>query len=209
MFNLNKAISEWRQQLAAGGIKTREDLDELESHLREDAEQQMHSGSDPESAFRNAVRRMGAAGRLQEEFSKFETKRARKLKADRFCLGIASIMILLIGMLGLLNRELQSRERLLVAGATLASVIFLRSGRYISAILPALSRRQTQIAHIISGSALFAWLMIYFYVVLPHCNFSMGEVVVATIWAMTPCTMFGGITSGVNEAAFKFKHSVG
>ena len=45
MFNLEQEITKWRQQLAAGGIKGREALDELESHLREDVEKQMDSGS--------------------------------------------------------------------------------------------------------------------------------------------------------------------
>jgi hypothetical protein len=209
MFNLDQEITKWRQQLVAGGITERDDLDELESHLRKDMEEQMRSGADVESAFKNAVRRMGAAGRLQEEFSKFETKRARKLKFDRYCLGFASIMILLIWPLGLLKSEMQLRDRLLGFGAMILSIVFLWSGRYISKILPALSCTQTQIAHIISALATFAWLMIYFHVILPRCNFTMGEVIVASIWAMMPCAMFGGITSGVNEAAFKYTHSAG
>jgi hypothetical protein len=209
MFNLDQEITKWRQKLVAGGITAHEDLDELESHLREDVEEQTRSGADAESAFKHAVQRMGAAGRLQEEFRKFETKRARKLKFDRYCLGFASIMILLIWPLGLLKSEMQLRDRLLGFGAMILSVVFLWSGRYISKILPALSRTQTQIAHLTCGLATFAWLMIYFYVILPRCNFTMGEVIVATIWAMTPCAMFGGITSGVNEAASKYTHSVG
>ena len=33
MFNLEQAISEWRLQMLAAGIKTTESLDELENHL--------------------------------------------------------------------------------------------------------------------------------------------------------------------------------
>ena len=51
MFDLEKAIAEWRQQLAAGGVKAPELLDELESHLREDVEEQLHSGFNGEQAF--------------------------------------------------------------------------------------------------------------------------------------------------------------
>jgi hypothetical protein len=39
MFNLEQAISEWRRQMIAVGIKTPVPLEELESHLREDVEQ--------------------------------------------------------------------------------------------------------------------------------------------------------------------------
>ena len=44
MFNLNEEIAEWRRQMLAAGIETPVPLNELESHLREDVEQQMRSG---------------------------------------------------------------------------------------------------------------------------------------------------------------------
>jgi hypothetical protein len=42
MFNLEQEIAVWRQKMAAGGLKPMEVLDELESHLREEIEHQMH-----------------------------------------------------------------------------------------------------------------------------------------------------------------------
>ena len=70
MFNLDQAIAEWRRQMAAGGIKIPEALDELESHLRDDIERQMRSGSDAEQAFAAAVQRIGRANILKSEFEK-------------------------------------------------------------------------------------------------------------------------------------------
>jgi len=35
MFNLDEAISEWRKQMLAAGIKTPVPLEELETHLRD------------------------------------------------------------------------------------------------------------------------------------------------------------------------------
>ena len=52
MFNLDQAIVEWRRQMAAGGIRSPEVLDELESHLRDDVEQQMRLGLDRAAGFR-------------------------------------------------------------------------------------------------------------------------------------------------------------
>jgi hypothetical protein len=46
MFDLEKAISDWRQQWAAAGIKSSEILRELENHLREDIQIQMREGLD-------------------------------------------------------------------------------------------------------------------------------------------------------------------
>jgi hypothetical protein len=54
MFDLERAISEWRRQLAGGGIGSPDVLDELESHLREDVQQQVRLGHSPEQAFNGA-----------------------------------------------------------------------------------------------------------------------------------------------------------
>src|SRR3954465_11462935 len=78
MFDLDQAIAEWRRQMLAEGIKTPVPLDELESHLREDVEQQTRTGADMEEAFRQAVERIGKAEKVREEFGKIEdAKRAR------------------------------------------------------------------------------------------------------------------------------------
>ena len=70
MFDLNLALSEWRRKMAAAGIESGELLDELESHLRDDVEEQVRSGADAEQAFDSAVRRIGTARALRKEFAK-------------------------------------------------------------------------------------------------------------------------------------------
>ena len=70
MFNLEPSIAEWRKQMLAAGIKTPVPLEELESHLREDIEQQVRSGINAEPAFAAAVQRIGQPGALKTEFKK-------------------------------------------------------------------------------------------------------------------------------------------
>ena len=70
MFNLEQAITEWRRQMTAGGIKSPAVLDELESHVREEMERLVRSGSDAEKAFEAAVRKIGPASALKNEFKK-------------------------------------------------------------------------------------------------------------------------------------------
>jgi hypothetical protein len=70
MFNLDQAIVEWRRQMATGGIKAPSILDELESHLREDVEQQTRMGINAECAFEVAVKKIGPANALRNEFKK-------------------------------------------------------------------------------------------------------------------------------------------
>jgi hypothetical protein len=70
MFTIDQAISEWRRQMLAAGIKTPVPLEELEIHLREEIERQMTSGTDPQQAFENSVQQMGHADELKGEFKK-------------------------------------------------------------------------------------------------------------------------------------------
>jgi hypothetical protein len=70
MFNLDQAITEWRRQMAAAGIKNAEALNELESHLRDDVEQHVRSGLSTQQAFEAATQRIGQASVLKNEFEK-------------------------------------------------------------------------------------------------------------------------------------------
>ena len=70
MFNLDTAISKWRQQMLDAGIKTPVPLEELENHLRDDVECQMKSGLTEQKAFEIAVGRIGQASSLNMEFKK-------------------------------------------------------------------------------------------------------------------------------------------
>jgi hypothetical protein len=70
MFDLDKAIADWRRQMLAAGIKTPVPLEELESHLRDDIDQRVRSGEDPQQAFKAAARQIGHADELMVEFKK-------------------------------------------------------------------------------------------------------------------------------------------
>jgi hypothetical protein len=70
MFDLEKSIADWRQQLLAAGIKTPAPLDELEIHLREEIERQIKSGFNGQEAVEIAVQQIGPAKPLKMEFKK-------------------------------------------------------------------------------------------------------------------------------------------
>ena len=109
MFNLDQAIAEWRRQMLAGGINTPVPLDELESHLREDVEQQVQAGVDPLQAFDAAVQRMGQASALKTEFWKVGGSTERK-QMKRIITILAGLFGVLFGFamiwpqLGMLHR---------------------------------------------------------------------------------------------------------
>jgi hypothetical protein len=79
MFDLERAIGKWRQQMLAAGIKTPVPLEELESHLRDDVEQQIRTGLGARKAFRAGVKRLGQADPLTEEFAKDQVARYQKI----------------------------------------------------------------------------------------------------------------------------------
>jgi hypothetical protein len=70
MFDLEQSIADWRKQMLAAGIKTPVPLEELEIHLREDIEQQIQLGTNPQQAFESSVQRIGHADELKSEFRK-------------------------------------------------------------------------------------------------------------------------------------------
>jgi hypothetical protein len=104
MFDLDKAIAEWRQQMLAAGITTPVPLDELESHLRDDVEQQVRSGVSPQQAFNAAVQQLGYAKELEAEFGK-SGRTKRNCGSFRFVplsFGITGLLITVV--LNLLGR---------------------------------------------------------------------------------------------------------
>ncbi|HXP62698.1 MAG TPA: permease prefix domain 1-containing protein [Dongiaceae bacterium] len=105
MFNVDEAITAWRHQMAAGGIKAPEVLDELESHLRDDVEEQVWSGASQESAFEAAARRIGKSKALKNEFGKVNRHGAWGLRANPAALSILAAWLILMG-LGNMNLSL-------------------------------------------------------------------------------------------------------
>jgi len=91
MFNLDESISEWRRQMLAAGIKTPVPLNELESHLRDDVEQQMRSGLSAHQAFAAAVQGIGQAAVLECEFGKVGGMKQAQARAKHAILTLAGI----------------------------------------------------------------------------------------------------------------------
>src|ERR1700722_2072469 len=70
MFDLEKAVADWRKRMLDAGFKDPKTLGELETHLREDIEQQLNAGSTPKTAFDAAILRIGQPVDLRKEFRK-------------------------------------------------------------------------------------------------------------------------------------------
>jgi hypothetical protein len=69
-FDLNRAIADWRNHLGESPAYRADDLEEMESHLRDAADQLRIAGLTDEEAFLVATRRVGPARVLEAEFAK-------------------------------------------------------------------------------------------------------------------------------------------
>jgi len=91
MFNLEEAISDWRRQMLAAGIKSPTALDELENHVRDDIEQRVRSGLNSGHAFEAAVRQIGRAALLGSEFDKIGGMKALQERLKKAVCTLAGI----------------------------------------------------------------------------------------------------------------------
>ena len=85
MFELEAEIPAWRRTLESGAL-SKDVLDELESHLRDDIGGRMQAGHTAEEAFNGAVQRLGDAHALEREFRRdrgtFGAGLRRRLKRE-------------------------------------------------------------------------------------------------------------------------------
>lgn len=93
MFNLERAIAEWRHRMEADGITRPEVLDELETHLRDEVEEQTRQGRDAEEAFNAAVEQMGQAAVLRAEFVKLAGAASGSRRAFKALLFLGFILV--------------------------------------------------------------------------------------------------------------------
>jgi hypothetical protein len=100
-FKLDQAIAKWRKEMTAQGVRSRDVLDELENHLREDIAAQIQSGTSEVEAFDIAVQRIGRGAALHREFAKLDASKHKRLsKLFRIsCFVTGPFMLVLSGWL--------------------------------------------------------------------------------------------------------------
>jgi hypothetical protein len=103
MFDLNRAIADWRQNMLASGVRPVDALDELETHLRDAFEQNVQAGGERPEAFRLAVEQMGSSTGLAAEFKKLRPSGWLPTR-----IAMAFILIALGGMIAFLWGRVRS-----------------------------------------------------------------------------------------------------
>jgi hypothetical protein len=204
MFNLEKAIAEWRKQMLAAGIKTPVPLEELEIHLREEIERQMQSGLNGLEAFNSAVHKIGQARALKLEFKNAGIPVEMRIVqlAGIACGAVAGLFSLWILLVLLTVHEANLAERILGLAAVASIILCWRNGHR---FLPAIGSQCVRAA--IEAACCLASIggMMLFIEFIPHFigQVPVGQLLVSTLWAWTATAILGGTVYGLEKAARK------
>ncbi len=93
MFDLNGAISNWRQELGQNEALDSSDLNEMESHLRDEIEDLAGGGLSQEEAFIIAAHRLGEAGQIAAEFAKVHSSRVWRRRFFWMLTGVLTFIL--------------------------------------------------------------------------------------------------------------------
>lgn len=212
MFELEKAIAEWRKEMISAGIKVPVLLDELEAHLHAEIERQMAMGTSAESSFENAIRKVGSADLLRREFEKVRkearaTKEAQAMSTvSMFTVaGLAPVLAALVFFRAGSFAELTAIQQLSAFTAISLTLLFAFAGRLGYRFFPFVARKKMRDAILVpAGSLLALWWIIFFWGILPQNDFTMAQVLLAILWCfMMPYGIFTGVMAGIETAARK------
>ena len=94
MFDLNQQIRSWKSAFAKKQACSTDELQELESHLREEIAALVAAGRSEQEAFSASVARLGDADKVCSEFAKNETR----FLFDSIALRGNSVLVALVGL---------------------------------------------------------------------------------------------------------------
>ena len=200
MFNFEQAITNWKHQMTAGGIKEPTVLDELESHLREEIERQLQAGATEERAFATATKKIGPATTLKNEFRKNGHSSAPdKLLVAFGLFALASIIVLsAVTIFFCYDTSTQRVIGFLGLGFILLPTLgWPRIVPFLPAIQDKAKRYAAQIACLLAGIALGT---VYFQIIVRHFGHSDGSLPAIGIWSVIPVAAGFGLACGLECA---------
>jgi hypothetical protein len=202
MFELEQAIAEWRRRMQAAGVKIPAVLDELESHLRDEIEGQMRSGSSAAEAFEIASQRIGPASALSAEFQNargLEPGKLRKWCAVAYGVELAVYTLLQARQI---LRAAPARDELIlgVAGLIATPAIAYGGWRLAPRVMKIISNKTAR-ASVAIGCCVFGilWLDVFAWFILPRFEFTPGQFAAAFLWAMLPLMTLPTLLSGIDQ----------
>jgi hypothetical protein len=163
------------------------------------------SGSSLEAAFEFAVRKIGQSDAIATEFEK-TVKEVRERKFKLLCVIFVALIYPLPFILSVPKPwiSFEPVQRWLGIAAIVLTVLSLFSGLLLRRFLPVIRnkglRTRIQLASVIP---VIVWIAAFGFAILPRLDLSFGQITVATLWAIAPLAIFGGVTFGLDEAAYR------
>ena len=190
MFDLEESIAEWRRQMLAARIKSPVILDELELHLREGIERLMDSGLDEPAAFTTAVKNLGPAQSLRDEFKKVKATPSRRLWLvfDTLFLFYALLYPLILGVNAFLVRDgsfsgMNFGQQVSSVAAGFTFSLFACGLRFFCLRFPNLLTHRVRDVLFVP---ILVWLVVFGWGIMPHCNFDDSVRSVVSLWGFAP-----------------------
>jgi hypothetical protein len=185
MFDLEQAIADWRQEMLAAGIKTPVPLEELESHVREEVDQQMQAGFSAQTAFETAVQRIGQADALKDEFEKSPAagKLLRRQYLCIFCF-VSAPLLLFVNIWVLQPGEISPMKRSWGLATVSLAALYIGSLPNLYRRLPNPQNRLVQTAMRIGYIFALVWPLLATFISLGMIHLNLGIVVEMIIWSV-------------------------
>jgi hypothetical protein len=206
MFELEKAFSNWREQILAAGIKSPVPLEELESHLRDEIERQMNLGASSQSAYEMAVKTIGHGDELKKEFKKAGEPLAVPL-VKLMSIGCWTVSFMLsLWCLQFLFYQTELAPIILGLIAVATSVLCWRYGcKFLPAIHHESIRAIIGFACCVGG---VVWIQLFIIEFLPGLavhsagkDVAEGRLLAVVLWACTAMAILSSIGYGLEKAA--------
>jgi hypothetical protein len=198
MFDLEQSIVEWRRQMRAAGIRSPVVLEELEEHLREEITRQIELGVQSQAAFSKAKEKIGGAESLRRQFKLAHgVGLAKQRKFAGYFYAVLLGVYVLAAAYAMTKNALSTPEWCLGVTALITLLLFSWLCWWqLPVHFPVIGSRRLQSAvGLMGGISGAVWFLVFAYFLLPRCNFTMGELTVALLWAMVPMLL-------LPEAAF-------
>ena len=204
MFSLEQSIADWRKHMLAAGIKTPVPLDELENHLREEVQELVASGMEPQAALAASIKKIGLPSPLRAEFTKVD-KESRLTEQYVIKVLVYTLWFCLVLPLYLYTFNKYDMNWVW-RSAGIANVIFgtlaIQYCKQINSWFPVIPNQRVRLTVGISAAVCGAAGMgIFMNFILPHFSLTMGQLVVAVLWGLTVMSIGGVILAGLEEAA--------
>jgi len=202
MFDLEQAINEWRARMSDGGVNDSEVLDELESHVREDVERQTRSGVAEQKSFESAVKKIGPASALKNEFKKCTAA----MVAEKMMMAAAGLVLVFGALLSVVTIVLcyhSVAERVIgfiVIGLSFGTICIWPA--FVSRLPVVHAKRKLHAWQVCCVVAGFAVSTFYVQLILPHFDrVHDGMIPAIGFFAIVPIAIGLALAAGLDRAA--------